>query len=373
MSHELRTPLNAILGFGQLLETASLETEDREGVGHIVKAGRHLLALINDVLDLSRIEADMLAISMEPVRVGDVVDDAVALIRPGATARSIAIRIDGSACDEHVMTDRQRCRQVLLNLLSNAVKYNHDRGEVDVTCQRRDEQTLRIAVRDTGAGIDAGGQQRLFEPFERLGAEQSSIEGTGLGLALTKQLIERLGGSIGLHSTPGEGSTFWIDVPLTTPPTGTDEAAPPTRPSTSATHTVLVVEDNLANLRVVEAMLRQRPGIEVLPAMQGTIALELAREHLPDILVLDLHLPDMSGRDVLKRLKADPRIQHIPVVIASADATPGRIEQLREDGAFRYITKPLDLRQFLDTIDDALTASSEAPPVTPETSIEGGL
>lgn len=373
MSHELRTPLNAILGFAQLLETASLDPEDREGVDHILKAGRHLLALINDVLDLSRIEAGALTISLEPVRVGELVDDAVALIRPVAASRSIAVRIGGEGYDEYVMTDRQRCRQALLNLLSNAVKYNRDAGEVEVTCQRIEGDILRIAVRDTGSGIEPVSQWHLFEPFERLGAERSSIEGTGLGLALTKQLIERLGGSIGLHSVPGEGATFWIDVPLTAAPVELEEPAPSTPDDRSTARTVLVIEDNLANLRVVEAMLRRRAGTAVIPAMQGTIALELAYEHLPDIVVLDLHLPDIPGREVLKRLQADPRTRQIPVIIASADATPGRIRQLREDGAFRYVTKPLDLQTFLEAIDDALEGAAHAEPTPPPPAPGGSL
>jgi CheY-like chemotaxis protein len=237
------------------------------------------------------------------------------------------------------------------------VKYNHDRGTVDVRCVRVTEQALRISVRDTGPGIDPARQERLFEPFDRLGAETSGVEGTGLGLALTKQLVERLGGTIGVQTAPAQGSTFWIDLPLVDPPATTDEphVSPETRPVTSdRDRTLLLVEDNLTNLRVVEAMLRQRPGITVLPAMQGGLAIELAQEHRPDVIVLDLHLPDLSGREVMHRLRADPNTRDIPIVIASADATPGRVRQLRQEGAFDYITKPLDLQRFLDVVDAAL-------------------
>ncbi|MDQ3974446.1 MAG: ATP-binding protein, partial [Actinomycetota bacterium] len=356
MSHELRTPLNAILGFGQLLETSTLDADDQEGVKHILKAGRHLLALINDVLDLSRIEAGTLTISLEPVHAGELIDDAVGLIQPLADSRSIRLTIGADRCGTFVRTDRQRCRQILLNLLSNAVKYNHDGGEVEVRCARVAEETLRVSVRDSGPGIDPARRERLFEPFERLGAESSNVEGTGLGLALTKQLVERLGGAIGVDTAPGQGTTFWIDLPVTQRPADSSEPATrPQKPAERADRTLLLVEDNLANLRVVEAMLRRRPGIAVLPAMQGRLAIELAHEHQPDVIVLDLHLPDLPGREVLHRLLADPRTRGIPVVIASADATPGRVRQLREEGAFEYLAKPLDLWHFLEVVDAALT------------------
>jgi CheY-like chemotaxis protein len=362
MSHELRTPLNAILGFGQLLEIFTLDADDEEGVKHILKAGRHLLALINDVLDLSRIEAGMLTISLEPVDAGELIRDSLDLIRPLANSRSIRLTVDAGGCDSYVMTDRERCRHVLLNLLSNAVKYNHNGGEVEVRCARVTEETLRVAVRDSGPGIDQARQQRLFDPFERLGAETTGVEGTGLGLALTKQLVQRLGGAIGVETAPGQGATFWIHLPVAERPAGSHPAA--TRPQTltkTGDRTLLLVEDNLANLKVVEAMLRRRPGIAVLPAMQGGLAIELAHEHQPEVIVLDLHLPDLPGREVLHRLRADPRTRDIPVVIASADATPGRVRQLREEGAFAYVTKPLDLQQFLDVVDAALAERGATP------------
>jgi signal transduction histidine kinase/CheY-like chemotaxis protein len=360
MSHEFRTPLNAILGFGQLLELSSLSDEDEEAVGHIVKAGRHLLALVNDVLDLSRIEAGAMTISLEPVHTGELLDDATALIRPLADARSISLVVQPENCDAYIRTDRQRCRQILLNLLSNAVKYNHDGGEVQVRCERRGGDQLRMSVRDSGPGIDPARQQRLFEPFERLGAEGSGIEGTGLGLALSKQLVHAMGGEIGVTSATGEGSTFWIDLPLTEQPAETPQAHAPSAPAGSGRRTLLLVEDNLTNLRLVEAMLRRRPEISVLPAMLGQLALDLASEHRPDIVVLDLHLPDLSGREVLNRLQSDPRTRHIPVVIASADASPGRVRQLREEGAFDYVTKPLDVHRFLEVVDAALEQSDRA-------------
>ena len=372
MSHELRTPLNAILGFGQLLELSPLDADDREGVQHVLKAGRHLLALIDDVLDLSRIEAGTLTISVEPVHAGHLAEDSLALIRPLADHRSITLHFDAGACDRYVQTDRQRCRQVLLNLLSNAVKYNSNGGEVHMRCEGGPDGSVRLAVRDTGPGIDAARQQRLFEPFDRLGAETTGVEGTGLGLALTKQLVERLGGSIGVQSAPGQGTIFWVDLPAAECPTDDagDSPQPAPAPATDArARTLLLVEDNLANLRVVEAMLRQRPGVSVLPAMQGTLATELAVQHQPDAIVLDLHLPDVPGRQVLQRLRADPRTRNIPVIIASADATSGRIRQLQEEGAFAFVTKPLELVTFLQVVDAAMAhrdADPGEPPARPD-------
>ena len=360
MSHELRTPLNAILGFGQLLELSSLIDEDEAAVAHILKAGRHLLALINEVLDLSRIEAGTMTISLEAVHAGELLDGVVALIRPMADARSIQLLSDLASCDEFVRTDRQRCSQVLLNLLSNAVKYNYDGGQVTIDCTRVDDDVLRVSIVDTGAGIDPDRQSRLFQPFERLGAESSPIEGTGLGLALTKQLVQAMGGTIGVRSALGEGSTFWIDLPVTEAPVHKDQHPPVSTPSAEASEsrTLLLVEDNLANLRLVQAILRRRPEITVVPAMQGRLAIDLARQHQPDAIILDLHLPDLSGQEVLHRLRADPITRHIPVVIASADATPGTIRRLREEGALDYLTKPLEIQPFLAAVDAALARST---------------
>lgn len=360
MSHELRTPLNAILGFGQLLELSPLTDEDEAAVVHILKAGRHLLALINEVLDLSRIEAGTMTISLEAVHAAELLDGAVALIRPMADARSIQLFSDVASCDGFVRTDRQRCSQVVLNLLSNAVKYNYDGGQVTIECTRIDEDVLRVSIGDTGPGIDPERQSRLFQPFERLGAESSLVEGTGLGLALTKQLIQLMGGAIGVRSAPGAGSTFWIDLPITEAPADKDHA-PVSTPSAevSETRTLLLVEDNLANLQLVEAILRRRPAIAVVPAMQGRLAIDLARQHRPHVIILDLHLPDLSGQEILHRLRADPRTRHIPVIVASADATPGRIRRLREEGAFDYLTKPLEIQPFLDAVDAALARSAE--------------
>jgi signal transduction histidine kinase/ActR/RegA family two-component response regulator len=372
MSHELRTPLNAVLGFGQLLQATPMTDDDAEMVDAIIKAGRHLLDLINDVLDLSRVEAGSMAISAEPVHVGDLVADTMQLVRPMATDRRIDLTTDAERCQQYVHTDRQRARQILLNLLSNAIKYNRDAGQVAITCTVG-PKTVRVAVADTGPGIDPAHHDQLFEPFQRLGAEGSAVEGTGLGLALSRNLAQRLGGDLGVASTPGNGSTFWIDLPLADPPAEASDAvdegdvAQVVRRTdgdgsvggVTARLTLLLVEDNLANLRVVEAVLRRRrPDVQVLPVMQGSLAVDLAVEHQPDMVLLDLHLPDLPGQQVLQRLKADPRTRHIPVVIASADATPGRQQRLRDLGAHDYLAKPYNIARFLTVIDDAVNQNT---------------
>jgi signal transduction histidine kinase/ActR/RegA family two-component response regulator len=372
MSHELRTPLNAVLGFGQLLQATPMTDDDAEMVDAIIKAGRHLLDLINDVLDLSRVEAGSMAISAEPVHVGDLVADTMQLVRPMATDRRIDLTTDAERCQQYVHTDRQRARQILLNLLSNAIKYNRDAGQVAITCTVG-PKTVRVAVADTGPGIDPAHHDQLFEPFQRLGAEGSAVEGTGLGLALSRNLAQRLGGDLGVASTPGNGSTFWIDLPLADPPAEASDAvdegdvAQVVRRTdgdgsvggVTARLTLLLVEDNLANLRVVEAVLRRRrPDVQVLPVMQGSLAVDLAVEHQPDMVLLDLHLPDLPGQQVLQRLKADPRTRHIPVVIASADATPGRQQRLRDLGARDYLAKPYNIARFLTVIDDAVNQNT---------------
>jgi CheY-like chemotaxis protein/anti-sigma regulatory factor (Ser/Thr protein kinase) len=359
MSHELRTPLNVVLGFGQVLEMrGTLGGKDREAVEQILKAGRHLLDLINEVLDLARIESGRMAVSPEPVELAEIAGEALDLMRPLAEERAVRLHADLGGCHRHVTADRQRLKQVLLNLLSNAVKYNRHGGDVTLSCLQGTAGRVRLQVADTGPGIPASLMDRLFQPFERLGAEGGHVEGTGLGLALCQQLVELMGGEIGADSRPGEGSTFWIELARAQAPqndarAGSDDGAAQIEPP-SGRRRVLLIEDNLANVKLIEVLTAEREHIELIPAMTGRLGLELAREHVPDLILLDQHLPDVTGTEVLHRLKAHPDTRDIPVVIVSADATPGQMRRLRERGAADYLTKPLDITRFMQVLDGAI-------------------
>jgi len=360
MSHELRTPLNAILGFAQLLEMDGLNPEQRDSVAHILKGGRHLLGLIDEVLDISRIESGRLPLSPEPVLASEILLEALDLARPLAAQRSIEFRaVTTEAWNQHVLADRQRLKQVLLNFLSNAVKFNRVGGVVTVSCEHAAAERLRVKVTDTGPGIQAEMIERLFTPFERLGADQSGVEGTGLGLALSKRLVEVMGGAIGVDTAVGRGSIFWVELPRAEHPAelvfaGTAEVTPaPTSPTLG---TVLYIEDNPSNLRLVQRVVALRPRVKLLSAMSGRLGLELAREHRPDLILLDLHLPDIPGTEVLEQLQADRRTRETPVVVISADATPGQIERLLGAGAREFLTKPVDVKRLIQLLDDTLKA-----------------
>ncbi len=352
MSHELRTPLNSILGFAQLLELDELEDSQTEAVAQILKGGRHLLDLINEVLDISRIEAGAMALSLEPVALDTMVQECLELVRPQAQARGIAL-VNEDGRHRHVQADRQRLRQVLLNLLSNAVKFNRDGGTVTVSCDHGDD-FIRVHVADTGVGIRPELLDRLFVPFDRLDAGGTGVQGTGLGLALSLRLIEAMDGTIEVASTPGEGSTFSFELPVGASEAAADELrkAPATVSSRlTAEATLLYIEDNLANLRLVEQVLVRRPSVHLLSALQGSIGLELAAQHRLDLILLDVHLPDLGGDEVLQRLKADPATASIPVVVISADATPRQVRRFAALGADEYLTKPLDIAHLLDVLD----------------------
>ena len=358
MSHELRTPLNAILGFGQLLELDSLSAKQHEYVDDILKGGRHLLELINEVLDIARIEAGRLAVSLEPVSVWEIVGECLALIAPLSAQENIRVE-DGTAGipERSVLADRQRFKQVLLNLLSNAVKYNRRGGLVAVSCESTPAGRLRIKVADTGAGIPADRLARLFTPFDRLGAEDTAVEGTGLGLALSKRLVELMGGTMGVDTVVGRGTTFWVDLaPAESPvqqaptnlPTQAVLQAPPTPGS------VLYIEDNLSNLKLMQNLIALRPEVKLIPAMQGRLGLDLARQHRPNLIFLDVHLPDLPGIEVLRRLQAASETQNIPVVVISADATRSQVDRLLAAGARAYLTKPFDVKKLLAVLDETL-------------------
>ena len=363
MSHELRTPLNAILGFGQLLELEKdLSEMQQESVRHIMSGGRHLLGLINEVLDIARIEAGRMAVSLEPVALPDLLRDVTELLEPIGSAREIQIfQPVESAAGIFAYADRQRLRQVLLNLLSNAIKYNRQGGEVHFAVRRfRDDLTktykVRVEVADSGVGLSAGELGQLFTPFQRLGAEKTDVEGVGLGLALSKRLVELMNGIIGVQSTPGKGSTFWIELPAADNPLARTQRTGLTAPIASggASATVLYVEDNPSNLRLVERILTQRPGIHLLSTPQGKAGIDLARQHKPDLVLLDLHLPDIQGQEVLTNLRGNESTAQIPVVIISADATPRQMQRLKEAGAQAYLTKPIAVGRFLQVLDETL-------------------
>jgi PAS domain S-box-containing protein len=358
MSHELRTPLNAILGFGQLIERQDPTEAQRNRVGHIISAGRHLLNLINEVLDISRVETGDLQLSLEPVCVADALEEAIGLMRPLAAERGIEL-VSTAPLDQiyHVKADRQRLKQVLLNVLTNAVKYTPLGGKVTVSSSAIGSSAMRIAVSDTGAGIAAGKLARLFTPFDRLGAEQTAVEGTGLGLALCQRLTQAMHGSIGVNSTLGRGSTFWVELACADSPfagmaSAKHNASQFLNGSDAKKRTILYIEDNLSNLTLIEQMLVEHSHIELITAMQGELGIELARRHSPDLILLDLHLSDLPGWEVLSRLQSDAATREIPVVIISADATSRQIERLMAAGARAYLTKPLDMLEFFRVIDE---------------------
>lgn len=367
MSHELRTPLNAILGFGQLLEMHGPAPREAESVNHILKAGRHLLKLIDEVLALSRIETGNLNFSLEAVSLGEVVQECLSLVGQmareyGVACGSLVCEAEPGACSGYVLADRQRLRQVLLNLLTNAIKYNRLGGRIGLRYGALPPAgnfpaRLRLEVTDTGHGLSEEEITRLFMPFERLKAAQTTTEGTGLGLALSKGLIEAMCGSIGVRSVVGEGSTFWIELPTAASPlagTGHLMHDIPMLPEDTCRGMVLHIEDNPSNSRLIELVLEAYPGVELLGAEQGSLGLELARTRQPDLILLDLHLPDRPGWNVLADLQADPRTCDIPTIIVSADATPNQIKRLMQAGARDYITKPIDVRALLEILREHL-------------------
>lgn len=359
MSHELRTPLNAMNGFAQLLETSDLAPRDLENVRMIATAGHYLLDLINELLDIGRIEADELGLVLEPVRVADVHEETVRLIRPLAAERGISVD-EAESPDLHVLADRHRLKQVLLNLLSNAVKYNHEGGTVRF-CWAAVDDDVCIEVKDTGAGIAEESLERLFVPFDRIDAEGTGVEGTGLGLTVSKRLVEVMAGRLTVESEVGVGSTFSVELPRAhiDGAKGSDDAsleAASSKPLDRDT-TILYIEDDLLSFRLVERVLQQRLNVTPLHAARGQDGLDLARLHPPKIILLDNNLPDMSGHDVLGILKADPATQDTPVIMMSADASPHVMEALREAGATDYLKKPIDVHHLVRVVETHLQHS----------------
>jgi len=363
MSHELRTPMNSILGFAQLMDMGELKPAHRKGVHHILNSGKHLLNLINEVLDISRIEAGRLTLSPEPVQLSPVIVEMMDIVQPDAALRNQTIELENSPASQlFVMADRQRLQQVMLNLINNAVKYNHEGGSVIIKTELRQPEatgvsTVRISIHDTGTGINPEDLGKLFVPFERIGAEKTGTEGTGLGLALVKELMDAMGGSTGVESMPEEGSTFWIELPSVADmeiQTGRTKAASKHEAmTTEKAATILYIEDNISNAELVEGIIGSyRPAIRLVTSMFGKLAVGLATEHLPDLILLDLNLPDLEGIEVLANLHGDEKTTLIPVIIISADATPQQIEKLMDAGASDYLTKPLDIEMFLQVVDE---------------------
>jgi PAS domain S-box-containing protein len=360
MSHELRTPLNAVLGFAQLLLMDELEDSQREYVEQIQRGGRHLLDLIDEVLDISRIEIGAATVSVEPVRLADVVADAISLLGPLASVREIVLRSTlGPDQAGYVLADRQRLKQVLVNFLSNAIKYTPPGSTATIAARPAGSDWLRLSVVDDGPGIPDELLGRLFSPFERIGADQTNVEGTGLGLAHSKALAERMGGRIGVESTVGVGSTFWIELIVAEPVAvvPVEATAPGTDARPDTTGSVLYIEDNPSNMRVVEQALRHRPNVRLSMAATARLGIELAHAEHPDLILLDQHLPDLTGSDVLRELRSDPRTSEIPIAMLSADATRRQVDTLLAAGATAYLTKPVDLRALLSLVDEHLAAT----------------
>ncbi len=363
MSHELRTPMNSILGFAQLMKMGELAPAHQKGVNHILTSGTHLLNLINEVLDISRIEAGRITLSLEPVQLISVIMEMIDIVTPNAVKRNLKTELLPSPTNQlFVKADRQRLKQVLLNLINNAVKYNREGGSVIIKTELQqgvagDMSLVRISVIDMGVGISHEDLPKLFLPFERIGAERSATEGTGLGLAVVKKLMEAMGGVVGVDSIPGEGSTFWIELPLTDSQkiqiARTVDILKQGSISTVKAGSVLYIEDNMSNADLVEGILEtNRPAIRLITSMYGNLAVSMAIENKPDLILLDLDLPDMHGSKVLENLQANPATREIPVVIISADAMPQQVERLMLAGARDYLTKPLEIVSFLKMVDE---------------------
>jgi PAS domain S-box-containing protein len=363
MSHELRSPLNSILGFAQLLQSGSpAPTElQHRNLDNILRGGWHLLTLINEILDLALIESGKLALSLEPLSLSQVLLDCQSMIEPLAEARQIKVTFPKFTSPLLIAADPVRLKQVIVNLLSNAVKYNRSGGTVDVTVSSDGKQALRISVHDTGEGLPPEKLSQLFQPFNRLGQEGSTTEGTGIGLVVTRRLTELMGGKVGVESTVGVGSVFWVELsaaqelPATTKDIQSESKQNSIQvlPDETAC-TILYVEDNLANVDLVKQILARRSNLRLLRAQDGMQGIDMARNHLPDVILMDINLPGISGVEALNALRDDPATKHIPVLAISANAMPYDIAQGLAAGFFCYLTKPFRVNEFLHALDLAL-------------------
>lgn len=362
MSHELRSPLNAILGFAQLMATASPSPSEaqKESINQILQAGWHLLKLINEILDLSGVESGKVSLSLEPVALPDVLLECQAMMEAQAQERGITLSFPQFEQPSFVWADQTRLKQIVINLLSNAIKYNRVNGQVRVDCTQVASDRIRISFHDTGAGLAPEKMAQLFQPFNRLGQEAGSVAGTGIGLVVTKQLVALMDGVLGVDSSVGEGSVFWVELRSTPAPelkvSALIEAAPKlaSEPMNAPQKTLLYIEDNPANMTLVERLIDRRPDIVLLKAVDGTLGIALARSSLPDVILMDINLPGISGIDALKALREDAATAHIPVIAISANAMLRDIEMGKQLGFFRYLTKPIVVEEFMATLDLAL-------------------
>jgi len=375
MSHELRTPLNAILGFAQLLANESLPAtvqQKRAFVQNIVTSGRHLLTLINEILDLAKIESGSLSLSIEAVALPALIEEVRVMVEEQAQQRQLEMVF--SVCEPlTVKADHTRLKQVLLNLLSNAIKYNRPAGKVELEISQPGLQRVRIAIRDTGKGLDDAQMAELFQPFNRLGQEAGSEEGTGIGLVVTKRLIELMGGAMGVHSCVGVGSVFWIELDtMAAPPArmpldtaGLAEPAGDAADDADGQALLLYVEDNPASLRLVEDIISFLPHLRMISATDARHGIALALERRPDVILMDINLPGMNGNQAQRILRNDPRTAHIPVIALTANAMKGDIHHGLAAGFFRYLTKPVEIPQLNAAIDEALQLARASLPLRP--------
>ncbi|MDP3928387.1 MAG: PAS domain S-box protein [Bacteroidota bacterium] len=361
MSHELRTPMNAILGFAQLLEMGQLSASQEKSVKHILKSGQHLLNLINEVLDISRIESGKVSISIEPVLLADLVQEVTEILSPAISDKNIHLQVESDTIDKiYVKADKQRLKQILINLLNNAVKYNKEKGQIWVASEKitpkNTTKKVRVYIKDTGIGIDSKNLEKIFTPFERIGAERTGVEGTGLGLAVVKQLANLMQSKVGVYSELGVGSTFWIDLPICTSTIekAAIESIIPLEDETSANSvgTILYIEDNMANIDLVtQVVLNKRKGLKLISNMYGKNAVDLCISYQPKLVLLDLHLPDVHGNDVAASILAHPKTKNIPIIVISADISANNIKFLNSIGVKKFIPKPIDLKELLESID----------------------
>jgi PAS domain S-box-containing protein len=366
MSHELRSPLNAILGFAQLMDSDSppATSAQKESIAQILQAGWHLLKLINEILDLAKVESGQVPMSREPVSLTEVMLECQAMIEPQAQQRGIRLTFPRLDMPHFVQADRTRVKQVLINLLSNAIKYNRTGGTVEVKCTHGTPERIRVSIKDTGAGLPPEKLAQLFQPFNRLGQEAGIEEGTGIGLVVAKRLVELMGGVIGVESTAGEGSVFWFELISVAEPHLSMEGseatalAQPHVTRGARLHTLLYVEDNPANLKLVEQIIARHPDMRLLTAVNGNVGIKLARDNQPEVILMDINLPGISGIQALKILREDRVTAHIPVIAVSANAMPSDIKKGLKAGFFRYLTKPIKVNEFMNALGTALEFSA---------------